>query len=50
LEPSPLGDLSLAAATTTVMQNSSLDATLDARTGGDGRPYGIGFAIALPSD
>jgi hypothetical protein len=30
LEPSPLGDLSLAAATTTVMQNTSLDATLDA--------------------
>src|SRR5581483_1984599 len=27
-----------------------LDATLDARTGADGRPYGIGFAIALPAD
>jgi feruloyl esterase len=27
-----------------------LDATLDERTGGDGRPYGIGFAIALPAD
>ena len=24
-----------------------LDATLDRRTGADGRPYGIGFAIAL---
>jgi feruloyl esterase len=27
-----------------------LDATLDARTGADGRPYGIGFAIALPAN
>ena len=27
-----------------------LDATLDRRTGADGRPYGIGFAIALPAD
>jgi len=26
-----------------------LDATLDRRTGADGRPYGIGFAIALPA-
>jgi hypothetical protein len=26
-----------------------LDATLDKRTGADGRPYGIGFAIALPA-
>jgi tannase/feruloyl esterase len=27
-----------------------LDATLDRRTGADGRPYGIGFAIALPAE
>ncbi len=27
-----------------------LDATLDQRTGGDGKPYGIGFAITLPAD
>ncbi len=27
-----------------------LDATLDRRTGADDRPYGIGFAIALPAD
>jgi hypothetical protein len=27
-----------------------LDAVSDRRTGGDGRPYGIGFAIALPAD
>jgi len=27
-----------------------LDATLDRRTGADGRPYGIGFAVALPVD
>src|SRR5512137_1452681 len=27
-----------------------LDATLDARTGGDGKPYGIGFALALPAE
>jgi feruloyl esterase len=26
------------------------DATLDRRTGVDGKPYGIGFAIALPAD
>jgi feruloyl esterase len=26
------------------------DATLDRRTGGDGKPYGIGFAVALPAD
>ena len=26
-----------------------LDATLDRRTGADGKPYGIGFAIALPA-
>jgi hypothetical protein len=25
-----------------------LDATLDRRTGGDGKPYGIGFALTLP--
>jgi Tannase and feruloyl esterase len=27
-----------------------LDGMLDRRTGADGRPYGIGFAIALPGD
>ena len=27
-----------------------VDATIDQRTGGDGKPYGIGFAIALPAD
>jgi hypothetical protein len=27
-----------------------LDGTLDERTGGDGRPYGIGFALSLPAD
>jgi feruloyl esterase len=27
-----------------------LDATLDRRTGADGRPYGIGFAMALPAN
>src|SRR6478736_3909395 len=27
-----------------------LDATLDRRTGADGKPYGIGFAVALPAD
>src|SRR5580765_8540749 len=26
------------------------DATLDRRTGADGKPYGIGFAITLPAD
>ncbi len=27
-----------------------LDATLDRRTGGDGKSYGIGFALALPAE
>lgn len=27
-----------------------LDGTLDGRTGADGRPYGIGFALALPAE
>ena len=27
-----------------------LDATLDRRVGADGRPYGIGFALALPAN
>jgi hypothetical protein len=27
-----------------------VDGVLDRRTGGDGKPYGIGFAIALPDD
>jgi feruloyl esterase len=27
-----------------------LDATLDRRTGAEGKPYGIGFAIALPAE
>ena len=27
-----------------------LDATLDQRTGGDGKTYGIGFAVTLPAD
>ena len=36
--------------TVTLPAYCRLDATLDQRTGGDGKPYGIGFAITLPAD
>src|SRR4029078_7948504 len=27
-----------------------VDGVIDRRTGGDGKPYGVGFAVALPDD
>jgi hypothetical protein len=36
--------------TATMPAYCRLDATLDRRTGADGKPYGIGFALALPAD
>jgi hypothetical protein len=34
----------------TLPAHCRLDGVLDRRTGGDGKPYGIGFALALPAD
>src|SRR5215212_7401650 len=46
--PSPAGPG--APSTGTLPAHCRVDAVIDRRTGVDGKPYGIGFAVALPDD
>src|SRR5262245_35484992 len=46
----PAGGPGAPASTQKLPAYCRVDGVIDRRTGGDGKPYGIGFAIALPDD
>jgi feruloyl esterase len=48
--PPPAGPGGGAASTVKLPAYCRVDGIIDRRTGGDGKPYGIGFAITLPDD
>src|SRR5262245_8060586 len=48
--PPPAGPGAPPAARVTLPAFCRVDGVIDRRMGGDGKPYGIGFAIALPDD